>query len=1136
MKRIFLLLCMISFISVGYSQVTVTSRDTVDCTHPQTLLSASFFGDNPTDAGIRIDDQYPSATHSIGFNFSFYGINYNTCLIGPNGTISFDTSLVGAYAPYVISAVLLGNPSVYNSICGPWCDIDVTGMGSYTYPAGGTITYSRVGTAPYRRFIVTFCRDAMYSCITQYTSTQIILYETTNIIETHVAHKTICSWNGGYAIIGVQNRTGSAATVAPGRDFPSTYTCTDEAWRFTPNSSGSSYTVASIPFAPIPYASSALYWYNANTGAYLGTGATMMVSPTATTTYKTGALGCTDTSFGYYTVVPNFITIAETHTEPTACGACDGTITLSGLTPGSIDTVRYVYGGTGRGPIIQTVSATGTITLTGLCAGAYTAIVVNEGQCRTNQLDVTLTDPPVAINVIGTVPPSVCGYGDGSIILGGLAGTTRYTVNYLYNGSPVGPRSISSDGGGQLIINNLFAGTYTNITTTGGPCVTLPAGPAVLVNPAPPTVSMDSSLVKTCIGVPVQLHAYPSITGISYTYTWTPGTYLSNSSISDPLVTPTVAGDITYTVTINPSSDPACASRDTVRVHTLAPFILGNVDTFICRGEFVNTRITGSNEFTYRWAPPAGVSNVNIKTPRITPTISNTYIVRANYARCPEMLDSFRIDVDTPSLARNVSDTICLGMTDTFDFTVPGTAYYHYQWTPTAGVSNDTMPRVSITPPTVGSNVYNLIIQPRAAGCATTNTVTFFVLPNSITVTPPDTAICLGNRVQAIGTGDIHFRYQWLPTAGIAVSNVLNALIRPDTTTTYVVYANFGRCPVMTDTIKLDVQPNPAVYVGGNKFLCDHDSLHMRAAVSPSWYPNYRYSWTPVANLDLSTSATVVFTGHATTKLYVEVSTPFGCKGYDSSLVTVIPGDFITTMPDLSFCPGDTMTLSAVSTVPGVTYRWLPSYYISDSNTANTLIKPVANQVYTLIGTVAAGCTDTINFNTTVHPAAVVQIPDSITLYPGESSRIVTLSNAMNFNWFPVVGLNNPYVADPVASPEISTRYYVEVQTDRGCKAKDSVDVVYNTESTIAMPNAFSPGSGVNNEFKPNLRGLASLNYFRIYNRWGNLLFETKNPSIGWDGSFNGAQQPMGVYIYEIQAVMNTGKLVNKVGNITLLR
>ena len=86
------------------------------------------------------------------------------------------------------------------------------------------------------------------------------------------------------------------------------------------------------------------------------------------------------------------------------------------------------------------------------------------------------------------------------------------------------------------------------------------------------------------------------------------------------------------------------------------------------------------------------------------------------------------------------------------------------------------------------------------------------------------------------------------------------------------------------------------------------------------------------------------------------------------------------------------------------------------------------------------------------------------------------------------------------------------------------------------MPNAFVPGSGPNGELKIIKRGVATLKYFRIFNRWGQEVFSTNNIDEGWDGRYNGSSQPMGVYVYMIEAYTNTGKRFYKQGNITLIR
>jgi gliding motility-associated-like protein len=86
------------------------------------------------------------------------------------------------------------------------------------------------------------------------------------------------------------------------------------------------------------------------------------------------------------------------------------------------------------------------------------------------------------------------------------------------------------------------------------------------------------------------------------------------------------------------------------------------------------------------------------------------------------------------------------------------------------------------------------------------------------------------------------------------------------------------------------------------------------------------------------------------------------------------------------------------------------------------------------------------------------------------------------------------------------------------------------------MPNAFVPGGLTNGYFKVIKHGLVGLNYFRIFDRWGNKVFETKNIDEGWDGSFNGKPQPQGVYVYDVEAVTSTGTTFHREGNVTLLK
>jgi gliding motility-associated-like protein len=172
-----------------------------------------------------------------------------------------------------------------------------------------------------------------------------------------------------------------------------------------------------------------------------------------------------------------------------------------------------------------------------------------------------------------------------------------------------------------------------------------------------------------------------------------------------------------------------------------------------------------------------------------------------------------------------------------------------------------------------------------------------------------------------------------------------------------------------------------------------------------------------------------------------------------------------------------------------------------------------------------------------VFPGALIYLPDTgVTLYPGETYQIDPQTNCTSFTWTPSAGLNDPYIANPIANPVISTKYIVYGTTEWGCTTSDSINIYVDPQTLLALPNAFSPGNGPNNEFKIIKLGIASLNYFRIFNRWGNLVFETNDINKGWDGTYNGVAQPMDVYVYEVEAVTSTGEIFKKHGNTTLLR
>jgi gliding motility-associated-like protein len=217
-------------------------------------------------------------------------------------------------------------------------------------------------------------------------------------------------------------------------------------------------------------------------------------------------------------------------------------------------------------------------------------------------------------------------------------------------------------------------------------------------------------------------------------------------------------------------------------------------------------------------------------------------------------------------------------------------------------------------------------------------------------------------------------------------------------------------------------------------------------------------------------------------------------------------------------------------------FRWHPDFGISDNRSYDPVVSPTSTQTYMVTAIDTNSCNDTGYVKVTVHPKATVFLPDSITIYPGESYQMDPEGNAAYYSWFPPVGLSKTTISNPMAQPQVNTRYFVTATTEAGCTATDSINVIVDAESIISLPNAFSPGSNPNAEFKVLRRGDASLKSFTIFNRWGAKVFETSDINQGWNGQFKNEPQPMGVYIYVVEGTTASGRKFTKQGNVTLIR
>lgn len=355
MKKVYLLLTLLAcfFTRTGTAQIGLAYDDTLICRGATITMSASFTG---LVGNIALDDIYDNQPADIGFPFVFYGQTFTQCLISANGYITFDVAgKIGQHSPYTWSSAVTGGHA--NNIVAP-------GFQDLWPPQGGSIKYQSFGTPGNRRFVVEWCNMPKYgsSCVQYRVTMQLILYETTNIIEFHVkslpGSPGCPSASPNEAIQGIRTTNGGLNEMytpgrGPGMNWGAVGTAND-AVRYTPIAAAPFYVLdTTIPFNPWLIIenvnSSQLKWYDANNN-FLGQSASITVtvndppSPAPSTYFVveyTGKAGCdTSQTYSFFdTVNVRFSDIKTYHTASMCAGSTYDFFGRTLFAPGTYDTV-----------------------------------------------------------------------------------------------------------------------------------------------------------------------------------------------------------------------------------------------------------------------------------------------------------------------------------------------------------------------------------------------------------------------------------------------------------------------------------------------------------------------------------------------------------------------------------------------------------------------------------------------------------------------------------------------------------------------------------------------------------------------------------------------------------------------------
>ena len=471
------------------------------------------------------------------------------------------------------------------------------------------------------------------------------------------------------------------------------------------------------------------------------------------------------------------------------------------------------------------------------------------------------------------------------------------------------------------------------------------------------------------------------------------------------------------------------------------------------------------------------------------------------------------INVFDPASAVVSPDTnICQGTSVQLNAT-GGTSY---KWSPSATLSNDTIPN-PIATPTVPTRYMVIVTNPCGADTSYVN-VGFHSVN---TTTSNDTTICIGDTAQIFATGG--GTYSWSPFTNIINPSTATPRVFPTTTTQYIVsIVTPEGCPG-SDTLTVTVIDIPNPVLSPDDSICFGDNITLIASGADS------YSWYPSKDLNNSTGTNVIAKPSVTTTFYVDFSNQCATLTDSVSITVVTPQAFSS--PDDTICFNESVELWASG---GIRYNWYPSNYVSNPTNDTTQANPPTPTEFMVVVTDGVGCTDTAYTNISFSPIPFVNAgPDQIINF-GEIAYLNATSSAGTFYWNSNTSLSSTTSKTPTAQPSNTTSYIANLLDDYGCLVSDTV--VIALDGSIFVPNSFSPNDdGINDVFRVYAEDLTEFEIM-IFNRWGEMLFQSRSTDAEWDGTYKGKLSQVDTYVWKIiYSDVNTSKQ-EVIGHVNIIR
>jgi gliding motility-associated-like protein len=566
------------------------------------------------------------------------------------------------------------------------------------------------------------------------------------------------------------------------------------------------------------------------------------------------------------------------------------------------------------------------------------------------------------------------------------------------------------------------------------------------------------------------------------------------------------------------SLDPVTMACDgytvTLQNNNNSPLITSHDWTFTGPGNFMDSSAKERPVYTF---PDTGIYRIRLITNRGKECSDTGYSIVKVYP-------GFRAGFMTNGACRNVP----ISFTDTSRAAYGQTD--SWQWTfgyPLVNQDSSRQKNPVYTYPVVGTFPVRLIVSSNK-GCQDTVDRQLIIADKPLLTVSNDTLICHLDsiRLRAVGSGS----FSWWPSTGLSDAAVADPMAKPLVPTMYHVKVTASPGCENSDSVFIDLKKSVTLEAGNDTTICLTDTIRLKASGD-----GLAFRWQPDRTLDNPFSRNPLARPDGTTRYRVTASIG-SCTATDSLTVFTAPYPMITLSDDTTICFGDSVRLRASG---GNNYLWRPSESLSDNRIPDPLAYPLQTTLYRVDVSNSFGCpkiaSDSVRV--TVIPRVKASAGNDTSIVRDQPLKLKG-SGGITYQWTPSTGLNDPNIPDPTAILDSDITYLLKVTGAGGCAAYDSVRIkVFRTGPDIFVPTAFTPnGDRLNDILTPITAGITKLEFFRVYDRWGKLVFSTTEFGKGWDGRNGGSQQANHTYVWHVRGIDFTGRIIDKKGTSTLIR